>query len=217
MVSRMLDSADLRAASVRTATDRGGNPDLLRLLALREIDSASPPTGLEAINGVASIARLLQIAPPGYALLHDLTDDGFLETSVAMPRRYSVTEAGRRESERLAERCRPRLSSELARFTSRLASALPRGPQDLTFATEWTDGADSRDSGPSPPRGDGAPRGNGRDPTPGPRDGATPIPTPSGGTVLARSTPLSRVAVGCVPRIRPRGELPPRGRDPRRR
>jgi DNA-binding PadR family transcriptional regulator len=155
MVSRMLDSADLWARSVRTATDRGGNADLLRLLALREIDSASPLTGLEAINGVASIARLLQIAPPGYALLHDLTDDGFLETSVAMPRRYSVTEAGRRESERLAERCRPRLSSELARFTSRLASALPRGPQDLTFATEWTDGADSRDSGPGPPRGDG--------------------------------------------------------------
>jgi len=51
------------------------------------------------------------------------------------------------------------------------------------------------------------------------RQGAPDKPRPHypiGRTVWTRQAPVSEVAVGCVPRIGPRGELPPRGTGSRR-
>jgi hypothetical protein len=117
------------------------NSDVLRLLVLREIEAAGPLTGLEAVNAVASTARLLGIAPPGFALLHDLTEGGLLQASAGMPRCYRLTDAGEREAEHLAQRCWPRLHEEMARFSRRLAPASPRGRPAISFVSEWTDEA----------------------------------------------------------------------------
>ncbi|MFI5259208.1 MAG: PadR family transcriptional regulator [Candidatus Limnocylindrales bacterium] len=116
------------------------NTDVLSLLVLREIEAAGPLTGLEVVNAVASTARLLEIAPPGYALLHDLTEDGFLQALAGTPRRYRVTDAGEREAERLAQRCWPRLYEEVASLKRRLAPASPR-VWPVSFVSEWTDDA----------------------------------------------------------------------------
>jgi DNA-binding PadR family transcriptional regulator len=117
------------------------NADVRALLILGEIEAAGTLTGLDAANAVASTARLLGITPPGYALLHDLAEDGFLEASTGAPRFYRLTSSGHREAERLAQVCWPRLSQELDRLNRRFAPAAPRAWPESSFATEWTDGA----------------------------------------------------------------------------
>ena len=101
----------------------GSRADLLRLLALREIESRGQPTALEAANGIEPVARLVGAGAPGVALLHSLTDEGLLESSGGMPRRYRVTDAGHREAERLAERLWPRLCDAMIGLGDRLAPA----------------------------------------------------------------------------------------------
>jgi len=111
--------------------------DLLRLLALREIEVSGPLAGLDVINHVAATARLLDITPPGYTLLHDLAEARFLEFVEAKPRRYRITEAGSREAERLAEQFWPRLHEEVVSLTRRLAPATPRAVPPTTYESEW--------------------------------------------------------------------------------
>lgn len=96
-------------ASTATPAAFGTNLDVLTLLTLREIEAAGSLSGLEAVNAVASTAGLLGIAPPGYALLHELVDNGVVRSSPGTQRRYQVTEAGKREAECLARRCWPRI------------------------------------------------------------------------------------------------------------
>ena len=111
--------------------------DLLKLLALREIEVTGALTGLDAINRVASTARLLGIMPPGYSLLHDLAEIGLLRTDEGRPRRYQVTEAGAREAERLAERFWPRLHGEVVQLSKRLAAASPRTETQISESGDW--------------------------------------------------------------------------------
>jgi hypothetical protein len=115
--------------------------DVCALLILSEIEAAGTLTGLDAVNAVASTARLLGITPPGYALLHDLVEDGFLEASTGAPRFYRLTNSGHREAGRLAQPCWPRLSEELDRLNRRFAPASPRAWPASSFVSEWTDGA----------------------------------------------------------------------------
>ena len=80
-------------------------------------------TGLDAFNHVAPTVRLLGAEPPGYALLHELTDAGFLEPIEEKPRRYRITESGSAEAELLALRSWPRFRKEVSRLGRQLAPA----------------------------------------------------------------------------------------------
>jgi DNA-binding PadR family transcriptional regulator len=135
MMPQMLQHANVPA---RATGSTGTNADLLELLVLRKIESSGPMTGLEAVNGIASIAGLLRITPPGYPLLHGLTDRGLLETSSGTPRRYSLTDAGGREAELLAERCWPRVRDEVLTLSLQLAPAMPRTRGRMPYVSEWT-------------------------------------------------------------------------------
>ena len=130
MYAKMLDTADLTPESTEGA---GSDSDLIKLLTLREFEASGPLTGLDAINHVASTARMLGIAPPTYPLVHGLTEAGLLESVAAKPPRYRTTAAGSREAERLAERCWPRLRDEVVRLGARLAPAYPRTRPEIVF------------------------------------------------------------------------------------
>jgi hypothetical protein len=108
-------------AEPAAATRGGSNAELLRLLALREVESRGQSTALEAVNGIEPVARLVGLTTVGPALLHSLTDDGLLETSAGMPRRYRVTAAGRNEAERLAECLWPAFCGSMIEIGDRLA------------------------------------------------------------------------------------------------
>ena len=129
-------TAQWRGAPTAARPDDGLNTDLLKLLALREIESQGQPTALETADAIAPAARLIGLASPGVALLHSLTEQGLLESSGGMPRRYRVTDEGHREAERLAERHWPRLCRAMIGFGDRLAPAPMRsllralGPPD---------------------------------------------------------------------------------------
>jgi hypothetical protein len=117
----------VRRRTEPAAASRGGsNTELLRLLALREVESRGQPTALETANGIEPVARLVGLTPAGPALLHSLTDEGLLETSGGMPRRYRVTEAGHHEAERLAERLWPAFYGAMIGIGDRLAPATMR-------------------------------------------------------------------------------------------
>jgi DNA-binding PadR family transcriptional regulator len=122
MYAKLLQPARPPAAQTGAAT---ADLDLLRLLALREIEASGPMTGLEALNRIAPTARLLGLGTPGYPLLHDMTDRALLESVAGRPPRYRITEDGSREAERLARLHWPRLQSEVVRLSSRLAPASP--------------------------------------------------------------------------------------------
>ncbi len=109
------------------------NLDLTRLLVLREIETSGPLIGIDALNRIASTARLLGITPPGYALLHDLSEAGLLERVAGKPPLYRITQEGSREGERLAEQCWPRLSGETIRLRRRLAPASPRAWSEISM------------------------------------------------------------------------------------
>jgi DNA-binding PadR family transcriptional regulator len=113
---------------------------VLTLLILRNIEASGPLTGLEAANAVAPIAHLLGIAPPGYALLHELTEAGLLHSPDGRQRRYSITDNGRREADRLAQECWPQLRDFVAGLKRRLAPASPRFGPEPRFVSEWSDG-----------------------------------------------------------------------------
>jgi hypothetical protein len=75
---------------------------LIRLCALRVVQDGGPIGGLDALNLLAPLARMLGEAPPTFPLLHDLEDCGLLEASTSLPRTYAITASGRREATRLA-------------------------------------------------------------------------------------------------------------------
>jgi hypothetical protein len=121
---------------------------VLTLLILRHIEAEGPLAGLDAANAVAPLARLLGIAPPGYALLHDLTAAGLLQSPDGRQRRYSITDAGSREADRLARECWPQLHEFVAGLKRRLAPASPRFGPEPRFVSEWSDSpAESRSAG----------------------------------------------------------------------
>ena len=136
MFVKMLEPAPTPA---QNSTAWGTDLDLVRLLALREIEASGPQIGLDAINHVASTTRLLGISRPGYALLHDLAEEGFLAALPGVPRRYRITDLGVGEAESLAQRCWPRLCGEVAQLTRRLAPASPRGLTETSFVSEWVE------------------------------------------------------------------------------
>ena len=76
--------------------------DLVRLCALRVVQDAGPIAGLDALNRLAPLAKILGEAPPTFPVLHDLEDRGLLEASASLPRTYAITASGRREAGRLA-------------------------------------------------------------------------------------------------------------------
>jgi hypothetical protein len=76
--------------------------DLVRLCALRVVQDDGPIAGLDALNRLAPLARMLGEVPPTFPLLHDLEDSGLLEASASLPRTYAITASGRREAGRLA-------------------------------------------------------------------------------------------------------------------
>ncbi len=91
-----------------------GHPsDLIRLCALLVVADAGPIGGLDALNMLAPYARRLGEVPPTFPLLHQLEEDGYLAASAGLPRRYSVTAAGRREAGRLAAGSGPLLAQRL--------------------------------------------------------------------------------------------------------
>jgi hypothetical protein len=130
MYAKILDTAALTTERTEGA---GSDADLIKLLTLREFEASGPLTGLDAINHVASTARMLGIAPPAYPLVHGLTDEGLLECLGGRPPRYRTTRAGSREAERLAERCWPRLRDEVVRMGARLAPATPGTRPEIVF------------------------------------------------------------------------------------
>ena len=136
MYTRVLEQAEMPAGPRNAVSS---DSDAVKLLMLREIEACGPMTGLDAINHVASTARLLGIAPPSYALLHGLAEGDFLECVAGRPRRYRITDAGSREAEHLAARCWPRLRGEVVHFGRRLAPARPKATPHALFVTEWAD------------------------------------------------------------------------------
>ncbi len=91
-----------------------GHPsDLIRLCALLVVADAGPIGGLDALNMLAPYASRLGEIPPTFPLLHQLEEDGYLTASTGLPRRYSITVAGRREAGRLAAGSRPLLAERL--------------------------------------------------------------------------------------------------------
>jgi len=100
-------AAALPAGSARTGRSsafpaRQIPSDLVRLCALRVVQDSGPIGGLDALNLLAPLARMLGEAPPTFPLLHDLEDCGLLEASTSLPRTYAITASGRREATRLA-------------------------------------------------------------------------------------------------------------------
>ena len=138
MITKVLERPEPMASLPMTYAP---NEDVRRLLILREIEAAGVLTGLDAVNAVAPTARLLGIRSPGYALLHDLTADGFLQYSAGMPRTYRLTDAGTGEAARLAQQCWPRLSAELVRLNMKFAPVSPRPWPGTAFVAEWADEA----------------------------------------------------------------------------
>jgi DNA-binding PadR family transcriptional regulator len=136
MYSTLLEQAEMPAGPPNAVTS---DSDAIKLLILREIEASGPMTGLDAINRVASTARLLGIASPGYALLHGLAEGDLLECVAGRPRRYRITDVGSREAEHLAERCWPRLRGEVVHLGRRLAPARPKAKPHALFVTEWAD------------------------------------------------------------------------------
>jgi hypothetical protein len=136
MYTRVLEQAE-RPAGLPNALS--SDSDAVKLLMLREIEASGPMTGLDAINHVASTARLLGLVPPGYALLHGLAEGNLLECVAGRPRRYRITDAGSREADLLAERCWPRLRGEVVHLGRRLAPASPKARTHDLFVTEWAD------------------------------------------------------------------------------
>jgi hypothetical protein len=136
----IIEMAETRNVAGRARVGTGTNAQLLTLLALRQVEASGWPTALDTTNGIASLASLLRLPQPGVALLHSLTDSGFLEASAGLPRRYSLTEAGRSEAERLAERCWPRLNETMVTVGYRLAPAPIRSRLlRLEYAMPWID------------------------------------------------------------------------------
>lgn len=80
-----------------------GSPLVVELI-LRELELSGPLSGLEILNRTARPASLVSALPPNYALLHDLADAGLLVKEDALPPRYRITLAGRRERQRLLAR-----------------------------------------------------------------------------------------------------------------
>ncbi len=106
---------------------RGTASDLLRLMALREVEDAGPRTGAEVFDALADLVCSFGLDGPGYAVLHDLRDDGFLQATPDRPPRYAITSAGRREAERLAIRCWPEVRAGLAALNVCVGCLAPRG------------------------------------------------------------------------------------------
>lgn len=87
--------------------------DLIRLCALRVVQDDGPIGGLDALNLLAPLARMLGEAPPTFPVLHELEDCGLLEASASLPRTYAITASGRREATRLASASRALLAERL--------------------------------------------------------------------------------------------------------
>jgi hypothetical protein len=108
----------LHSGSAATAFPARPIPsDLIRLCALRVVQDDGPIGGLDALNLLAPLARMLGETPPTFPLLHDLEDSGLLAASASLPRTYAITASGRREATRLA-------SSSSALLAERLGSGV---------------------------------------------------------------------------------------------
>jgi DNA-binding PadR family transcriptional regulator len=129
---------------------RGTDQNLVRLIVLRELEDSGPLTGMETLNAVASFACYLDVARPVYALLHELRDDGLVSASAGRPPRYAITEWGRREAERLASRCWPRLRDVLVYLNVCIGCLSPRDPASVlpAWLGERPPGAEGRRSPP---------------------------------------------------------------------
>jgi DNA-binding PadR family transcriptional regulator len=115
-----------RPAPPDGGTGRATASDLLRLMALREIEDAGPRTGAEVFEALAGLVCSFGLDSPGYAVLHDLQDAGFLAAKEERPPRYAVTAAGRREAERLSVRCWPGIRAGLIALNVCLGCLAPR-------------------------------------------------------------------------------------------
>ncbi len=91
-----------RAGRSSALPERQIPSDVIRLCALRVVQDHGPIGGLDALNLLAPLARMLGEAPPTFPLLHDLEDCGLLEASPSLPRTYAITASGRSEARRLA-------------------------------------------------------------------------------------------------------------------
>ena len=132
----------------------------MRLIVLRELEDAGSLTGLETLDAVASFACYLDVSRPVYALLHEMRDDGLLTASDGRPPRYAISERGRREAERLAWRCWPRLRDVLVGLNVCIGCLSPRDRRTdagaMAARGAWTrldgggahgDGGGARDAG----------------------------------------------------------------------
>jgi hypothetical protein len=106
-----------------------GDParDVLRLMLLRQLEDAGPLTGAQAFDAVAELTCSLETGAPGYPLLHELCDVGHVEATLERPPRYSITDLGRMEAERLASRCWPTIRDGLLRLNVCVGCLAPRG------------------------------------------------------------------------------------------
>jgi DNA-binding PadR family transcriptional regulator len=109
---------------------RGARIELLRLMTLRELEDAGPATGGEVLDALARRVCSFDLAAPGYALLHDLRDAGYLRATVDRPPRYAITDPGRREAERLAARCWPDVVRALEGLNVCIGCLAPRPGAD---------------------------------------------------------------------------------------
>ena len=126
----MLDNGRTEAG-IAVAAPSDARDDLLRLILLREIEGRGPVTGAEAMASIAALVCSFDLASPGFAVLHDLRDAGLLDASCARPPRYAVTDAGRREAERLAARCWPGIRAALVELNVCVGCLAPREPAML--------------------------------------------------------------------------------------
>jgi len=116
-----------RPAPPDRGAGRGTADDLLRLMALREIEDGGPLTGVQAFEALSGLVCSFGLDSPGYAVLHDLRDAGYLAASDDRPPRYAMTDAGRREAERLATSCWPGIRDGLAALNVCFGCLAPRG------------------------------------------------------------------------------------------
>ena len=112
-----------------TRPQRDARLDLLRLMALRQLEDSGPLSGSDVLNAMASLTCSFDLSSPGFSLLHELRDGGLVSATRERPPRYAVTDLGRREAERLASRCWPNIRDVLIQLNVCIGCLAPRAPE----------------------------------------------------------------------------------------